>query len=518
MRWRSALLAFALSMMGTLAHADDLRVGKVRINPGALFDASATEHGGFYAAINRLHVQTRESLLRSFLLFHEGERYDEVLLRETERSLRALDFLTSASVTASPPHDGVVDVTVTTEDAFTTDVNGDFSNDGGRSIYDVDVAQKNVLGSGADIDVRVANLRERRTHSVEVTAPTLFRPYWSGDLLMARSSDGNEERFAIDHPLYSYTTRSTTSFRGDRLLQDSRIYENGAVAARFRQEHREVSIAQGTVLSASPAGSLQFVVGADLLSDTFEPLEGELPSNRHFRFLEMGLDSAGFRFVQFDHVDYGMKKQDYNLGRHASLYAAVSPGRLTHGTRTVFRLRSDESFGFALTPRTIVISTLSAKTRIYSANRNALWSGETRLIHSSLTSHPMTFVARMRLDYGVDLDREVQFFADGQNGLRAYPNYAFSGTRRFLFNAEQRMFLGRELLSLAEPGVAAFVDAGEAWGSSVGHVRADAGVGFRLSLSRFDSALIRFDCAYAFHDSPLSKRGVVFSIATSQVF
>lgn len=133
---------------------------------------------------------------------------------------------------------------------------------------------------------------------------------------------------------------------------------------------------------------------------------------------------------------------------------------------------------------------------------------------------PQTSVARFRVDYGSDVDRDVQFFADGQNGLRAYPNFAFSGTRRVVFNAEHRVFLGREWLQLFDPGAAVFVDSGTATSDRrlLRNWKTDAGFGLRLGIARFESTMLRFDVAWAFNDSPLGKRGLVFSFATSQAF
>jgi hypothetical protein len=48
-------------------------------------------------------------------------------------------------------------------------------------------------------------------------------------------------------------------------------------------------------------------------------------------------------------------------------------------------------------------------------------------------------------------------------------------------------------------------------------MKSDAGAGLRLGISRLD-ALIRIDWAYAFNASPLSRRGPVWSISTSQAF
>src|SRR5205085_11018692 len=95
----------------------------------------------------------------------------------------------------------------------------------------------------------------------------------------------------------------TASASFDHLLQSARVYEHGAVAALFRQEHSESTLAYGRVLSATPRSSLRLVGGVDLLSDAFTPLRGAAPLDRHFHFVEAGVDSQSFDFVKLDHVD-----------------------------------------------------------------------------------------------------------------------------------------------------------------------------------------------------------------------
>jgi len=495
---RGDTAALAMLRANFETRAVPLRVGKITITPGALFRGRA----------NLLHVQTRQSVLRNFLLFHEGEPFDEARLRETERNLRALDFLRSASVTAGEPHEGVVDVSVVTEDAFTTDFNADFSNDGGRSLYDVDLTQKDLFGSGAEADLRFANGRERRTRSLELLHPALLGPYWNGDAYFADSSDGNEEKLSIERPLFSYTTPFTVSGSFDHLLRNARVYELGEVAALFRQEHREAALAYGRVLASTPRASLRLLGGVDLLTDNFTPVAGVAPLDRRFHFVELGVDRQAFEFMKLDHVDLGLREQDFNLGVHASVYTARSAGG-------VLRFRSDDSAGHAFGPHAFVLTRLSASTRSRGTNRDAIVSSDTRIVDRLDTRYPQTFVLRGRVDAGSDLDRDVQFFADGQNGLRAYPNFAFSGPRRAIVNGEYRLFLGREWLQLVEPGVALFVDSGN---TAFRNFKTDAGAGLRFGISRFESAMIRIDLAWAFDNSPLSRRGFVVSVATTQAF
>lgn len=510
-RGGSKIASVTLAFIWLLA-ATGLRVGHITIRTEPLFDAAEASRGAIYRVANELAVPTRAELIRRFLLFREGEPFDDVRLRESERNLRAFEFLKSATITAGPPHDGVVDVTVATQDEWTTNVTVDYSDDGGRSLYAAEVTQEDLFGSGAAIDVRYGTDRERRTRSLELTHPALFGAYWSGDALYSRNSDGNEERLAIERPLFSTGQRFTAYAGFDHLLRDSRIYANGEASSIFRQEHRELRLAYGDVIAASRAASTRLIAGVDVLRDELTQRQGIAPDNRRFAFLEGGIDYTAVDELVLDHIDYGMREQDFNLGAHASFIAGAGAG--------VRRVRSALGIGRRLTPRAFILTQLSASTRSGNTNRNALVSSDTRLVWRSGETRPATFAARLRVDAASDADRDVQFFADGQNGLRAYPNFAFAGTHRVVVNAEERLFLGREWLQLFEPGVAVFADSGTATNDTLAlrRMRTDAGAGLRLSIARYNSTMIRVDFAYAFNDSPLGKRGVVVTLATSQAF
>src|SRR5450830_760295 len=113
--------------------------------------------------------------------------------------------------------------------------------------------------------------------------------------------------------------------------------------------------------------------------------------------------------------------------------------------------------GYAFSEHSFVIGQISASTRAPN-DRNTLISLDGRSITRFQTRYPQAFVARVRLDLGWQLDRDVQFLADGQSGLRAYPDFAFEGSRRLMINAEHRIFLGHELLQVFGPGIAVFAD------------------------------------------------------------
>src|SRR5215470_18060238 len=56
-----------------------LRIGSVTLRSISLFSAEEEAKGSVYRLANRLHRPTRPGLIRSFLLFHPGDRYDPEL-------------------------------------------------------------------------------------------------------------------------------------------------------------------------------------------------------------------------------------------------------------------------------------------------------------------------------------------------------------------------------------------------------------------------------------------------------
>jgi hypothetical protein len=517
------LIIAAAASTGILAAstpAEPLRIGHITINAIPVYTEEEVTHGGFYRMVNVLHVQTRTALLRRFLLFREGDPYDPVRLEETERNLRLFGFLESASVTASVPHDGVVDVAVVTHDALTTSITGDFTNDGGVASYDVDIGQKDLFGTGSELDLRIDHGVERSASTIELHHPAALGPYWNLDLIYSKNSDGNEQKVALERPLFSYRTAWTAMFLFDHVLRRDRIFQLGEVAARFRQEHRQLALFHSKVLHKNREGSSSFVAGLEVLDDSFAHLAGRpldvIPGGRHFRFIDAGYESTRFRYVKLDYVDRDLREQDFNLGHFTSLHAAISPFRSGKNALT-FRLRAVQGMGHAFSDHSFVVGQISATTR-GPHDRNTIVSLDGRTIKRFQTRYPQAFVARVRVDLGWQLDRDVQFLADGQSGLRAYPDFAFEGSKRVILNAEHRVFLGRELLQIFGPSLAVFADSGQAVDGPFRGMKSDVGVGLRIGIARYEAALIRIDWAYALNASPLNRRGHVWSISTMQAF
>ncbi len=158
----TALVLQLLAVVPTLrAQASDEcadgRIATVTIVTEGIFPDSAADEGGvtgkLYGAANWLHVETREGVIRRELLFNEGECVDALRLSESERVLRGLGFLESASVETQRRPDGDVDVRVVTKDDWSLRLEPRFNLGGGFAISGIRLGETNLGGQGKELQL-----------------------------------------------------------------------------------------------------------------------------------------------------------------------------------------------------------------------------------------------------------------------------------------------------------------------------------------------------------------------------
>jgi len=525
-RFPRAASGLLLLLACASASAESLRVGHITIRSLNVFSPQEAASGWFYRVADALHITTRTATVRRFLLFQEGDVYDPEQLAQTERNLRELPFIKLASVTPTVPHDGVVDVEVITQDGWTTEVGGSFGSKGGVTTYGVNLSEKDLLGSGRTIAVGYDKDAERTTRSFEFKDPYLFAPYWSAELLLATTSDGHQEQLEIQRPFFSFVTPWAADAFVNNVRQNEKLYRDGEVDRQFRQDHRNVRLLYGMALAASATRAQRLTGGYEDAEDSFDTLPSRPldrpPEDRKFRYLSLRYEDVSNDFLKLNYVDRDLRYEDFNLGRQFSVRLAISP-RVLGVDRTTGRVSASAAEGWRLSAGSFLLGRLSYATRFGPVNSNALLSATGFLAIKFDTNPIQTFVSRLQVDRGWDLDRDLQLFADGLTGLRAYRIHSFEGNKRIIWNLEHRIFSGREILHLVAPGAVAFVDTGtavpEGTPLTIRSFKTDVGVGLRFGIARAPSNnILRVDFAYAFNRDPRGRRGFLVSFSSSQAF
>ena len=509
-------LVWALGLAASPARAEERRtIEAVELRRQNVFtEGEAASAFIPFGLANGFHATTRPSLIEKELLFRIGDPLDPERLKETERNLRARQLFRSVAVTYDGPK-----VVVRTADAWTFLPRLALSNKGGEFTYQFGLEERNLFGTGRQLEFRYDRGTERLSRSLFYLDPHLFAPHVQFQLSASDLSDGTVFEVGIARPFFALFTEQAGSVAFRNATFDATLYSGGEADTRWRKSERLLRLEGGRMLRRGETSVVR-AFGLVDWSDVklFPGGLGEDPPDedpRRFLFLGVGLERQADDWIKRRNVDQSERDEDFNMAPVGRIEVAVSPKVLR--ARGGVRYRASGSVGLDLGWGFGLLSA-SVETRFSGDVKDATRFG---VELKGFFQRPGVTVAT-RLAYTVvgQGDPEMRLELDGLSGLRGYRLHAVSGTARAVANLEVRVFLIPEILNLFSLGVAAFVDEGLSTGPPDGVVHlTDIGVGLRIGLSRASKrSLLRVDVARAVRADPLGRQGWLLSFASGQAF
>lgn len=472
-----------------------LVIASVTIDARNVFETEAPpENKLLYKAANRAHIRTRDHVIESELLFAAGERYDPLLIEETERNLRSLPFLRRAEVSAVVNKKGTVDVTVRTFDSWTLEVVAGFKRAGGVTNIKGGFAENNILGQGKAASAVYSKDGDSVSRSFSYKDRQFLHHKRLQFLTAAQSAQGSKSySIGVDRPFYASIAR--TAFGG------SVVYAENRPAGVLRRSG-EAGVSFGVALATSTERTRRVTLG---LSTRRAVSDGPLPDAEQQTFLKLGAEWQELDFITARRIQAFTRDEDFNLGLGVFPSVAWAPRMPALGTREAQILpRVDLTKGFAWSSELLLLKSGYRSKYANGNNGDRVASFEGSLFVRGLSYQTLAFHAA--LDHGWQLDSDSQLSLGELNGLRGYGLSRFTGSRRFLYNVEDRVYVWDNLFRLLDVGAVAFYDSGYAWpeGSSVNlaDLKSSVGLGLRVAPSRSGSnSPVRVDLAY-----PVSRR------------
>ena len=109
-------------------------IGEIDIHTEDVFDPERPDESGWvYRTANKLHIVTRHRVIRSQLLFKTGQPYVHRVVQETERILRASDYLYDAVIRPTSFDGSTVNLEVRTRDTWTLNPGINFNRQVGEN-------------------------------------------------------------------------------------------------------------------------------------------------------------------------------------------------------------------------------------------------------------------------------------------------------------------------------------------------------------------------------------------------
>lgn len=519
-------------------------IGYVFIDNHSIFDTSDPEldprFRWAYSLANRLHVRTSREFIGRELLFRRGDCYDPVLLEESGRLLRGYDFIAHADVYGIQQEDGDYHVVVDTEDEWTTQVEVQFDVSGDLEFEEMEVREKNILGTGQSLAFFYRTMEATRSYGLRYETPQLFRTRWDLELAAGKTRAGTLVHQEIRYPFLGETGRWAMRewfhhrdwFFDYVLPREPRFCPEGGPDCRILVPVRQrgfhvaglrrfgrpgnltvlgggISV-QEIVYPGDPATSITLVRGSDF--EDREPVAPELRDpalalitpNESVR----GVVLLGKRYITWQRrtgLDSFEGEEDVRVGAEIEMavarslpgfgsdhdtylstdvYAAAGPSNLFAATRLRVDARRDDRTA----PRTTNL-------------KDVLGEGEVLLYlrSPSLTGH--TLVLRVAGLAGWRMEMPFQLTLGGERALRGWPEEAFPGGRRVVLSAEDRWQHDWIFPGVADIGTSLFLDVGRMWPGDAPYGidsgwRGNLGAGLRINFPAGGKNTFRIDAAF----------------------
>jgi hypothetical protein len=469
------------------------RIGAVRINVRNIFDTSvAEENTALFRLGNRLHIETRESTIRSQLLFRTGEPYSRRVLDESERILRRTRYLYDAQIVPVAWHDGVVDLEVTSRDVWTLNPGISFGRTGGENSSGIELEELNLLGFGTQLQFAARSNVDRDSTSLLYHDSQLFGTWWNGKIRYADNSDGETQELALDHPFYSLDTRLAG---GIFALSDDRIdslYDLGEEVDEFRTQQDGATAYIGFSRGLVGGWTHRWTAGFTYDRSRFSlapgsDLAGFVPPDRTLAYPWIGYEIVQDEFETARNRDQIERTEDFALGWRAHVQLGWSAS--TWGAdRDAFIVNGLVSKGFEPAEKRRLLLSATVDGRLEDGSVTDAVLGAAARYYARQSANRL-FFAGLSAEIGSNLDPDHQILLGGDSGLRGYPLRYQGGEGRWVMTAEQRWFSNWYPFRLFHVGGAVFADVGETWGAnprgtpSQGLLK-DVGFGLRLGNAR----------------------------------
>lgn len=471
----------------------------VEIRRNDVFD-STEAHNWLTRLANRLHITTREGVVRREMLLHAGEPYDSARAAETARNLRALGIFRRVVVDTVRGDSGLT-LRVNTSDGWSTRPDFRFKSTGGQADYTVAFIEDNVLGTATQASVRYRHSVDRTSTSFGFLQPRFIWPQLRLETVFSDLSDGRQFAVQFGKPFYAQSSRNSLLFLfDDRDQRVLRFFEGERIASdTVRRDYQLLRVEGAVAVRASDHGYIRAGMTAQARKDRYRQ-----ESSSSFSTPDEATYAAG-PFVEWRRSHYVLTRSYQGFGREEDvdvstvvrLGVLAAPRGFNYprdGVGPLLLAKTGTSFGAGFLFADLLADGLY--------DGNGLDSGSV-VVSGTMVLQPGTRHALIAHADGGWIKQPLkgqEFDLGLGTGPRAFRSHAFTGDRSFYTSLEYRYVVKEELWQLFGIGLGAFVDYGGAWyDGSPRRTGWDAGLGLRLGASRASGVeAIRIDLARRF--------------------
>lgn len=500
-----------------------LVIDSIHIDNREIYNTDNPKYSGFlFRMANRLHVVTKDHIIRRELLLHKGDRFDREIADEMARNLRGRFPFNDAWIEVEKLGANRALMRVVTIDQWSF-IGGikSVDTDGGETDYQVGFEERNFLGRAQfwSFDYFVRETEDNYV-ALEFYEPRVFGRSYDTRWLYSNNPYHRYKQVSVGRPFYNLAQNFAYGLawrhggnRQERFLANREIaqWEDRSDRAELHGSFRWGPSYRKTAITGQYTYLFRTLIERQIFDSTAF-LPEEFPTDSVYHQFNIGILHERQRFI----VERRINGFDYN--EDITLGEAVG---LTYGR--AFR-PGFKGYHYDYIDLLAEIKQKIAGYIIMADYSRSFWYkrglGTRRLTSLTLRAYnnQLSFLTvAFRSQYLSDkTDNPNGLVLGGKSGLRGYDKEYASGDRVHVVNLEGRFYPGIELLSV-KIGAAVFTDFGRAWRRGEAITFRDyylsLGAGLRLSLERLSrDEMIRIDVIHG------QDGQIELSVGTGQYF
>jgi len=476
-----------------------LQINKIKIEPLNIFNTDVpAENHKIHRLANLLHIKTRPDTIKWQLLFNTGDKLDLRILEETERNLRANQYIKNASINPTRVCGNKVDILVQTTDSWTLTPGISYGKSGGSNTSSAEITEVNLLGKGKSLTLSYAKGIDRNGSLLQYTDPQFNGSRRSLTVGIRDNTDGEQYNLSFGLPFYQLNNKKSWGLDIQSRKQIIRLYSNGIISSEIGEDSDFLGFYYGW--SKGLIGDRVKRIRAGWLYNTvnYHGINGSTPSISSYKLSYPWIEYEYFqeRYTKKKNFRTMGRIEDVSLGRNFT--ARVGAITETLGSSDEYFLLSTRySEGFQ--PTINQLGLLKLETDTYSGK--GILNGSTIRLTGEwfwFQNHNSNYYLSGKYNHIDNLLPGQQIVLGADTGLRGYPIRYQSGDKSFVATAEKQYFSKWYPYKLVKFGAVIFADAGSAWGQGNSRkIIADAGIGLRLVSTRSTgNSVMHIDLAF----------------------
>ena len=443
------------------------RIGEIQVLPQDIFDLEdPREDNMIFRVANKLHINTRPEVIRRALLFKSGEPVSVRLIEETERLLRAKNYLYDVSIQPIAYREGVADIEVRTRDTWSLQPGLSVSRAGGENTGRLSLEEENVLGTGIALGVSYRKDVDRSGTQFRIADPNVRGTRTAVAYAYTDQDDGSAQSASLTRPFYALDTRWAAGVNASTSNSIEALYNEGNEVAEYGHRRASGEVFAGWSPGLVRRWTRRFSVGLQYADDDYELEPGRPAPERLPSDLVVAAPFARFELIEDafrkdTNLDQIGRVEDITMG----LQTTVQVGRALRAlgsTRDMWVYSASASNGFDVTANSILLTSVALGGRYAgTGSENQSLGATARYYHRH--GRRVVYYASLAGDVVRDPDVPGPLLIGGDTGLRGYPLRYQAGERRALMTLEARGYTDWYPLRLIRVGGAVFYDVGRAW-------------------------------------------------------